>query len=220
MIIQRAFMELYPEKYEGRYNFELKYSGRFKGYNANVRYKGNSFCFCLSRLWEEVDDNIKIGLIQHLFNKAFRTKRKTVNIELYDLFLKNIHLAVPKDRINESLRDSFDRVNSKYFHGMLTMTNLVWGSHSVRKLGCYDYGTDTITISRVLDDDEDVLDYVMYHEMLHKKIKFKTKNNRSSHHSSEFRLKEKEFENLDFVERKLNKIIRKHRFSKRWQKGF
>jgi len=48
MFIIDAFKGLYPDKYEGRYNFRIKYSARFKGYNANVRYTKDELFFNLS----------------------------------------------------------------------------------------------------------------------------------------------------------------------------
>ena len=95
---------------------------------------------------------------------------------------------------------------------MITMPNLVWGSNSTTKLGSYEYGTDTITMSRILADDEECLDYVMYHEMLHKKVKFYTKNNKSYSHTSEFRRKEKEFENFEAVDKRLEMLVRKNKW--------
>jgi hypothetical protein len=133
-LIKESFKRLYPEKYEGRYDFSLKYSGKFKGYNANVHYTKERYTFNLSREWERIDNEIKIGLIQSLMNKAFRTKIKTTNIDLYEIFLKNAHIGVVKDKIEPFLKESFERVNDNYFAGMITMPNLVFGTHSTTKL--------------------------------------------------------------------------------------
>ena len=223
MIVNEAYRRLFPDKYEGRYEFDLKYSGKFKGYNANVKYLRNKFSFYLSKEWERVDDEIKIGIIQHLLCKALNVKKKTTNMDLYDLFLKNIHVAIPKDQVDDLLKESFDRVNDKYFYGMVTMPNLIWGNETVRKLGSYDYGTDTISISKVLADDSEALDYVMHHEMLHKKLKFYTKSNKSYSHTSEFKKKEKEFENHEEIEKRLGVIVSGKRSTKKrasWKEIF
>ncbi len=45
--------------------------------------------------------------------------------------------------------------------------------------------------------------------MLHKKIKFKNKANRSYHHTKEFKAKEKEFEGHKEMEKKIKNLIRK-----------
>jgi hypothetical protein len=52
----------------------------------------------------------------------------------------------------------------------------------------------------------DLLDYVVYHEMLHKKYKFVNKNGRNYHHTGNFKKKEKEFENQQQVERRLKTL--------------
>ena len=52
----------------------------------------------------------------------------------------------------------------------------------------------------------------MYHEMLHKKFKFESKNGRSLHHSPRVQKMEAKFENSDLVEKEVSKLARKHRF--------
>ena len=142
--------------------------------------------------------------------KLFRGKKTTENIELYNSFLKHVHIAIPKTKSHPILDESFDRVNNKYFFGLIEKPNLVLGKPSAYQFGCYDYGTDTITISGLLKDvSTEILDYVMYHELLHKKHKFINKNGKSYHHTSEFRRKEREFENSAFIEEELKKIGRK-----------
>jgi len=79
---------------------------------------------------------------------------------------------------------------------------------SMRRLGSYEYGTDIISMSKVLDHDEDLIDYVMYHEMLHKKHKFHNKNGRSHHHTREFKEMERKFENSEEMERKIKNLVR------------
>ena len=193
-LIQEAFHQLYPEK-ELKYNFSLKYSRRFNSYNANVRLYGNNLIFNLSKEWKKISKEIQIGLIQELMVKILKVKNKTMNMELYNLFMKNVHLAVPKTKTDEILEESFNRVNDIYFNGMLDKCNLQWGNESTSKLGCYEYGSDTITISTIFKNaPQEFLDYVMYHEMLHKKFKFQNKNGRNLHHSGEFKRMEAKFE--------------------------
>ncbi len=193
------------------YDCSIKYSGKFKGYNANVRISGRKIVFGLSRNWRQVSRDIKIGLIQELFCKILSMKRTTQNIELYHIFIKKVHLAVPKDRIDPALEGAFDRVNEEYFYGMIEKPNLVWGKKSFRKFGSYDYGSDTISISKALENDQDLLDYVMYHEILHKKHKFTTSKGRTRHHTSEFRKSERKFPNAAGMEKRLSRLSAKRR---------
>lgn len=214
-LIEEAFQELYPEK-ELKYNLSLKYSRKFKPYNANVKLYGNSLMFHFSKDWKKISKEIQIGLIQELMVKILKDKKKTMNMELYNLFMKNVHLAVPKTKTDEILEESFDRINDAYFSGMLDKPNLQWGNSSTSKLGSYEYGSDTITISTIFKNEgQELLDYVMYHEMLHKKFKFQSKNGRNLHHSNDFRKMEAKFENGDLIEKEISKIARKHRFGLR-----
>ncbi|MAG91106.1 hypothetical protein CMO83_00350 [Candidatus Woesearchaeota archaeon] len=212
-LIKEAFQQLYPDK-PLKYDVSLKYSRKFKAYNANARLYGNNLTFHLSKDWKKISKDIQIGLIQELMTKILKDKKKSMNIELYNLFMKNVHLAIPKTKTDEILEQSFDRVNDAYFYGMLDIPNLEWGSDSTSKLGSYEYGTDTIIISTIFKNaQQELLDYVMYHEMLHKKFKFQNKNGRSLHHSPEFKRMEAKFKDRDLVEKEISKMARKHRFS-------
>jgi hypothetical protein len=209
-ILTDAFEDLFPEKNLEDYNLNVKYNDRFKPYNANVKYRRNSFEFNLSRKWKRVSREIQIGLLQSLLLKVFKKKKSTFNIDLYNNFMKHIHIAAPKTKIDPFLEESFYRVNEKYFSGLIEKTNLVWHD-SIRRLGSYEYGSDTISISKVLEPDLNVLDYVMHHEMLHKKLKFKDKNGSCRHHTKEFRELERKFDDWKEMENRL-KTIGKRRF--------
>ena len=214
-LIKEAFQQLYPEK-ELKYSVSLKYSRKFKPYNANVKLQGDNLMFNLSKNWKKISKEIQIGLIQELMAKILKNKKKTINIELYNLFMKNVHLAVPKTKTDEILEDSFNKTNDAYFNGMLDKPNLQWGNESTSKLGSYEYGSDTITISAIFKDERrELMDYVMYHEMLHKKFKFQNKNGRNLHHSAEFKKMEAKFENRNLIEKEISRIARKHRFGLR-----
>ena len=219
-IVEEAFAELYPEK-EIKFNFSLKYSRKFKPYNANVRRYGNNFIFNLSKDWRKISKEIQMGLVQELLAKILHDKKKTMNMELYNLFMKNVHIAAPKTKTNPILEESFNKINDIYFNGMMDIPNLQWGTDSTSKLGCYEYGSDTITISTIFkDSDKNLLDYVMYHEMLHKKFKFENKNGRTLHHSPEFKRMEAKFPDYELMEKEISKLARKHRFGIRSIMGF
>jgi len=205
-LVKDAFEDLFPDKNPGNYNFEMQYTGRFKPYNANVKYKKNYFEFKLSSKWKTISREIQIGLVQELLLKIFKEKKKTFNIDLYNSFMKKIHIAVPKTKTDPLLEASFGKINEKYFFGMVEKPNLVW-HNSLRRLGSYEYGSDTISISLVLKNDQDVLDYVMHHEMLHKKLKFHKKGSSCRHHTKEFKEMEKMFEDSGRMEEKIRSIV-------------
>ncbi|MDP2749997.1 MAG: hypothetical protein Q8O89_04145, partial [Nanoarchaeota archaeon] len=166
-----------------------------------------------------IDDEIKIGLIQELLLrmliKKSGNKRKiknTTNMDIYNNFIKNLHITIPKTKVDPMLKESFDRVNEKYFLGFLDMPNLVWGGDNLRTLGTYNYQTDTLTISNIFKDENlRVIDYIMYHELLHKKHKFKSISGKNYAHTHQFRQREKEFENAEDMENLIKHIIRRKR---------
>jgi hypothetical protein len=220
-LCRKAFCQLYPEVDVSVYEFDLTYSRAFKAYNANVRYirGAKKYTFKLAYEWKGVDAEIVMGIIQHLMLKLFRFKASNKNnIELYESFIRNVHKTLPKDATDLVLRASFDRVNERYFYGTMDIANLRWGSATTRTLGHYQYGDDMITISTIFEDaPRHLLDYVMYHEMLHKKHKFKTTaRGRSMHHSRAFRDDEKKYEGFSGVEKELDRFVRgKRGFFKR-----
>jgi len=205
-LAQEAFSRLFPEKDINKYKFELKYSKKFKGYNASMRYVARNYNFNLSKKWQNIDKEIVIGLLQTLMLKISRSKKETINTQLYETFMKKVHISIEKKHFHPILEESFNRVNKKYFYGLIEKPNLKL-NNSLTRIGTYDFGSDTITISKYLLEDKEILDYVMYHEMLHKFHKFELKNGKNYYHTPAFRKKEKEFENSKEIEKRLNKLI-------------
>lgn len=214
-ILEKAYRQLYSEN-EEVYLFEVNYSGKFSSYNANIRLRNKyKLTINMSRSWQDVHEDIQIGLIQHLLNKIFKTKKKTIEMDLYQTFLKRVHVTIAKDDIDPYLKESFNRVNDEYFEGLMETSNLVFGENSMRKLGSYEYGTDTISMSTVLRDaPHELLDLVMYHEMLHKKHKFKNSSQRTLHHSPIFKKDEAKFKDYELREDQLKNFLRKKRFKR------
>lgn len=95
------------------------------------------------------------------------------------------------------LEQVFERVNATYFGGRLARPKLMWNNvftHS--RLGYYDGYRDAVTISISLDAPDVpayVLDYVMYHELLHKQLGVTFTNGRHNAHTPEFRAAERRF---------------------------
>jgi hypothetical protein len=216
LIVHKAYEGLFEQTLERK--VIVKYYRSFKGYNATVRYTKDYLEFHLSHKWKDVGDDIKLGLIQHLLVKVFLPKEKrdfakTLNMELYEIFLKKVHLSIPKDNIDAVLLESFQRVNQEYFNGIIEDCNLVWGQKSSRKFGSYDYSTDTIKMSSIfrsfLPEKNYLVDYVMYHEMLHKKLKYDHTKKGKRYHTTEFRYQERKFKNSAECEKELTMIASK-----------
>jgi hypothetical protein len=213
-LAERAVFDFYNGFLDNR-KISLKYSGRFKGFNANVTYTNRDVVFNLSKAWLEFSEEIRIGLIQSLALKVFKKEGSSLELDLYYKFVSNLPKYAKVDKNDPLLEDSFKRINFKYFENSLTRPNLVWGLDAFTKLGHYEHQTDTVLISNIFKKDLELLDYIMFHELLHKKHGImRTKTGRAIHHSREFREEEKTYLDKD-VEKKLRIFVRKKRF-KNW----
>ncbi|MFW6383535.1 MAG: SprT-like domain-containing protein [Nanoarchaeota archaeon] len=205
-LAKEAYCELFGK--EPDYEFILKYSGKFNDYNGNVKQRGRRITFGLSRSWRNIDSEIQKGILQSLLCRLFRFNKTTINIEMYNNFIKNLHICVPDSDKEAELLESFERVNGRFFGSVMDIACLKWANFSKRCFGTYEYGTDTIKINPVLSGRTHLLDYVMFHEMLHKRFKFDVRGNRHVHHSKKFRDAEKSYPERDKLEMELTKINR------------
>ncbi|MAF99286.1 MAG: hypothetical protein CMH61_01610 [Nanoarchaeota archaeon] len=207
-LIQQSYHRLFPDKLFPYQSF-LNYNKKLGDFNANIRLKHQVLEIRMNSKWKDIDDEIKIGLIQHLLLKILKNKQTTSNIELYHSFVKNIPVLTPKNNIDGQLLDSFSRVNEQLLSGQLELPNLQWGQETFRKLAHYNYHNDTITMSSLFKDaSNEIIDYIMYHEMLHKHLQFTSKNGRSSYHTPQFKRMERMYPNHSLIEKRITGIVR------------
>ncbi len=113
------------------------------------------------------------------------------------------------------LDESFARVNATYFGGQMLKPRLVWNrTLTARKFGHYQPGRDTIMISVTLDAASvptSLVDFVMYHELLHKKHGSLIVNGRRLAHSPAFRADERRFAGYEDAERLLHELAMRQR---------
>jgi predicted metal-dependent hydrolase len=104
---------------------------------------------------------------------------------------------MPKGRW-QNLETNFERLNAAYFEGKLQRPRLGWSTtRSRRILGRYDATHHTVFISLVFDSPripDFVLDFVLYHELLHVKHPSRATNCRMLTHTPEFKAEERRFE--------------------------
>lgn len=112
------------------------------------------------------------------------------------------------------LKQVFDKLNVQFFNGKLQTPHLSWGKRKAyRRLGYYHPETDTITISPIFDTQnipECALDYVLYHEMLHKKLGLRQSNGRRYAHTRAFKLAEARFPDTKKADAAIQALIRAH----------
>jgi hypothetical protein len=113
------------------------------------------------------------------------------------------------------LGQSFDRVNAGYFGGKMARPRLTWNrTFTGRKFGHYDFILDTVMVSRTLDSHtvpEFVVDFLVFHELLHKFHGLHWVNGRGYAHTSEFYESERKFARFKQAEAVLEQLAREVR---------
>lgn len=107
------------------------------------------------------------------------------------------------------LEEIFEQLNRRYFGGMMARPRLSWSRTASRTLlGHFDSSHDAIIISRIFDRPATprwLVDYIMYHEMLHLKYPVRHRGSRRCVHSAEFRAEEQLFPHYEQAKEHLKK---------------
>jgi hypothetical protein len=110
------------------------------------------------------------------------------------------------------LAQMFDCLNGKFFAGNLVRPLLGWSARTWRRqFGCYDPGPNQILLNRRMDHPavpQFVVEYVLFHEMLHVKHPTRRAGCSLISHSREFRAEEKLFPDFDRARRFLDRLAR------------
>jgi hypothetical protein len=111
---------------------------------------------------------------------------------------------------HHDLEEIFHGLNHRFFHGQIPPSRLGWSHKNSRRiLGHYDSGHGTIIVSRKLDSPEVpryLVEYVVYHEMLHIRFPVERRGQRRVVHSREFREAEKKFPKYELACRQIKHL--------------
>ncbi|MBI2875813.1 MAG: hypothetical protein HYY20_02905 [Candidatus Tectomicrobia bacterium] len=95
------------------------------------------------------------------------------------------------------LKALFEKINAERFQGKLDPPGLTWSrTFTFRKFGHYHPTRDLVMISLTLDDPgvpPFVIEFVLYHELLHKKLGIRREGSIRRAHTEEFRREERRF---------------------------
>lgn len=112
------------------------------------------------------------------------------------------------------LQASFDRVNAQYFGGLMSRPHLIWSRQITScKFGHYDALRDHLMISATLDSAEVpafVVDFVVYHELLHKKHGIQWQNGRRAVHTPAFRAEERRFDRYAQADEWIRRLAKRY----------
>ncbi len=172
----------------------------------SVREKPDSISVRIHRIFLKADNEVLNEIVSFI-------KKKCGHTPAIKQFIRQ-NQSFPKERkprtitINPNgkfynLTDIFNSLNSEYFNNSLSVL-ITWGKRSPRyavkkrTLGNYQKKTNTIRINPILDSRKApryVIEFIVYHEMLHAVIDTVLKNGRRSIHSKEFKNRERKYRN-------------------------
>jgi hypothetical protein len=212
-IFQRAYRELRPRA--AMPEIEVRFFA-FANVNNTVRLREEKLLFRISDLLEGAPENVLHAIAHILIAKIYRKQIDAAQAARYRRFVgsraisEKAHLLRQmrgRKRIDGPvgnvyhLDDIFEELNTKFFYGLMARPSMTWSQNTARHLlGHYDPAHNAIVVSRVFDDvrvPRYVVDYIVYHEMLHLKHPVKLKGSRRCVHGPLFQQEEKLFPRLD-----------------------
>jgi hypothetical protein len=197
----------------------------FVSINNTIRLRQSELYVRLSDLLEGAPEVVLHAIAHILLAKLYRKAIDRVHSTRYRRYVCSHDLS-SKARLVRQMRgrkhihsarghhyhleELFDDLNRQFFHGLMGRPQLTWSrEHARNRLGHYDPAHNTIVISRVFDDPRVpryVVEYILYHEMLHLKHPVKLKGSRRCVHSREFQEEEKLFPELPHAKKFLRII--------------
>lgn len=194
-----------------------------KSIRHTIEMKRNHIKIRIAQSFRDAPEYILKNLGIILFSKLFHYKIDSKIRREYKQYVEDAVLPFhpprrrkPSSRYKSqgkfyNLNDIFDDVNRVYFQSKLPKPKLGWSlNKSYTRLGFYAEDKHLLVISRIFDNARvpiKIVEYMMYHEMLHIAIPSKIKNGRRSMHPRELRQLDHAFPDYD----KIQKWIKKYR---------
>jgi predicted metal-dependent hydrolase len=208
-IFQESYGELRPSSSLPELKVEFF---AFANVNNTIRLRNGRLLVRLSDLLEGAPDAVLRAIAHILLAKMYRRPIDRSQAARYRKYVGS-HDIVRKAHLVRQMRgrkllrparghfydlDSiFEELNTRFFHGLMARPRMSWSQSKTRRiLGHYDPAHNAIVISRIFDHPampRYVLDYIVYHEMLHLKHPVKLRGSRRCVHSAEFQAEEKLF---------------------------
>jgi predicted metal-dependent hydrolase len=208
-IFQDTYRELRPAASVPELKIEFF---AFANVNNTIRLRDGRLLVRLSDLLEGAPDSVLRAIAHILLAKMYRQPIDRGQAARYRRYVAS-HEIVRKTHLVRQMRgrkrlrparghfydldEVFEKLNTRFFHGLMARPRMSWSQAKTRRiLGHYDPAHNAIIISRVFDHlavPAYVLEYIVYHEMLHLKHPVKLRGSRRCVHSAEFQAEEKLF---------------------------
>jgi hypothetical protein len=208
-IYARVFRELKPRTALPELRVEFC---RFANADNFIRLEQGKLHVRMSDLLEGAPAPVLEALAHILLGKLYRKPAERTYIHRYRLYLNRRDMRRQAHLVRQirgrkfisgpegacyNLDEIFERLNARYFDGLMGRPQLGWSRGSSRRmLGHFDPSHNAIVISRIFDRVETpllALEYVMFHEMLHLRFPVDHSGTRRCVHTREFKEAEKQF---------------------------
>ena len=197
----------------------------FASINNTVRLRDGALYFRISDLLEAAPEDVLHAIAHILIAKIYRKEIDSGHAARYRKYIgsravsEKAHLLRqmrgrkrlhgPSGNVYE-LNDIFDDLNARFFFGLLARPEMSWSQTAARNmLGHYDPAHNAIVVSRVFDHPRVpryVVEYIVYHEMLHLKHPVKLRGSRRCVHPKSFQEEEKLFPRLEEAKQFLKRL--------------
>lgn len=208
-IFERVFSEWKPRTPVPSVQVEFC---KFANANSFIRWDEAGLQIRLADVLEGVPAQILEALANILISKLVRRPVPKIYAERYRRFLNRKEMRRSLQLIKQvrgrkfvsgprgdhyNLDEIFEDLNARYFHGLMARPLLGWSRKPSRvMLGHYDPSHNAIILSKLLDRalvPHFVLEYVLFHEMLHLRFPVEHYGARRCVHTREFKEAEKQF---------------------------
>lgn len=198
------------------------------GINHTIRVRDGDVFVRIGELCRDMPMPCHKGLAFILVGKLVRKKLPDGAREVYSAYIDSEHvrhLATEQKRARGrkvvtttkgdvyDLDEIFDEVNERYFAGWIRKPVLTWSAKKTyRILGHHDETHGHIAISKSLDSvgvPRYIVEYVLFHEMLHIAHPTKHINGRRHNHTAEFKRDEQRFVKYEEAERWIERNVGK-----------
>jgi len=188
----------------------------FANLNNTIRLRDGRLLVRISDLLEGAPEYVLRAIAHILLAKMYRKPVDRQHAMRYRRYVSTQHMSSKAHLVRQlrgrkriisarghayDLENIFDDLNRQYFFGLLARPQMSWsGGRARNRLGHYDPAHNAIVVSRVFDHPRVpryVLEYIVYHEMLHLKHPVRLRGSRRCVHSAEFQAEEKLFARLE-----------------------
>ena len=197
----------------------------FANVNNTIRMREGRLLVRLSDLLEGAPENVIRAIAHILLAKMYRRPIDTEHAARYRRYVSTQHMSRKAHLVRQmrgrkriisaqghayDLDGIFEDLNIRFFYGLLARPQMTWSSDRARnRLGHYDPAHNTIVVSRIFDHPwvpQYVVEYIVYHEMLHLKHPVKLRGSRRCIHPAEFQEEEKLFERFEDAKEFLKRL--------------